>query len=407
MALYEYEGLDSRGKEIHGIIDADSPSSAKRKLKKDGIYTITITQGEEKDKAKKELFTLERLTRRIKREDVVVLTRQMATLTSAGLPVVESLEALIEQTENARLKRVLRGVKEKVNEGLSLAQSLAEYPKVFPTLYINMIKAGEQSGTLELTLKRLSNYLEKQLWLKNRIMAALAYPMVMTLVGIFVLSFLITYVIPKVSRIFEQIHQELPLPTKILITISDLFKNNIILIIILSIITIFIIKKGISTDKGELVYHKFILRLPIFGKLFRMVASSRFAGTLSTLLGSGIPMLKAMDIVTDVVGNRIMADAIKKAKESIREGESIAEPLRRSNQYPALLTHMIAIGEKTGELESMLNKISEAYENEIEAKITAMLSILEPVIIVIMGIIIGFIVLSILLPIFEMNQLPT
>ncbi|MBW1972220.1 MAG: type II secretion system F family protein [Deltaproteobacteria bacterium] len=359
MALYEYEGLDSRGKEIHGIIDADSPSSAKRKLKKDGIYTITITQGEEKDKAKKELFTLERLTRRIKREDVVVLTRQMATLISAGLPVVESLEALIEQTENARLKRVLRGVKEKVNEGLSLAQSLAEYPKVFPTLYINMIKAGEQSGTLELTLKRLSNYLEKQLWLKNRIMAALAYPMVMTLVGIFVLSFLITYVIPKVSRIFEQIHQELPLPTKILITISDLFKNNIILIIILSIITIFIIKKGISTDKGELVYHKFILRLPIFGKLFRMVASSRFAGTLSTLLGSGIPMLKAMDIVTDVVGNRIMADAIKKAKESIREGESIAEPLRRSNQYPALLTHMIAIGEKTGELESMLNKISE------------------------------------------------
>ncbi|MFQ5841053.1 MAG: type II secretion system inner membrane protein GspF [Thermodesulfobacteriota bacterium] len=405
MAVYEYRGLDQAGRDIKGIIDADSPRLARSKLRRSGIFPTEILTDKYTRKPVAEPFSFGALFGRIKIQDISIMTRQMATLVGAGLPIVEALTALIDQTENVRLKKVITQVRESVNEGSSLADAMSRFPKVFSELYANMINAGESSGALDIVLRRLADFTENQVMLRNKVLSTLTYPIILVLVGIAILSFLLVSVVPKVVRIFDDLEQALPTPTLILISVTDFLRDYWWVLLVLAGGGILALRQYAATERGRQLYNRMILKIPITGKLLRIIVTTRFARTLAILLNSGIPLLQSMDIAKAVVNNAVIADAIESAKESIREGESIAEPLRRSKVLPSMVTHMIAVGEKTGELEQMLFKISEAYENEVETTVSRMTSLLGPIVILFLGSVVLFIVLAILLPMFEMNQI--
>ena len=405
MAVYEYRGLDQAGRDIKGIIDADSPRLARTKLRRSGIFPTEILTDRHTKKSVIEGVSIGTLFGRISIQEISIMTRQMATLVGAGLPIVEALTALIDQTENVRLKKVLTQVRESVNEGSSLADAMSRFPKVFSELYANMIKAGESSGALDIVLKRLADFMENQVMLRNKVLSALSYPIILVLVGIGILSFLLLSVVPKVVGIFDDLEQALPVPTVILIAVTDFLRDYWWVILLVIGGSMLALSQYAVTGKGRQLYNRMILKIPITGKLLRIIATTRFARTLAILLNSGIPLLQSMDIARAVVNNAVISDAIESANEGIREGESIAEPLRRSKVFPPMVTHMIAVGEKTGELEQMLFKVSEAYENEIETTISRITSLLGPIVIVLLGGIVLFIVLAILLPMIEMNQI--
>jgi general secretion pathway protein F len=405
MAVYEYRGLDPAGRDLKGIIDADSPRLARTKLRRSGIFPTEILIDRHMKKSGVEGVSIGALVSRISIQEISIMTRQMATLVGAGLPIVEALTALIDQTENVRLKKVITQVRESVNEGSSLADAMRRFPKVFSELYANMINAGESSGALDIVLKRLADFMENQVMLRNKVLATLTYPIILVLVGIAILSFLLVFVVPKVVRIFDDLQQALPIPTVILIAVTDFLGDYWWVILVVVGGSILALRQYAATEKGHQNYNRMILRIPIMGKLLRIIVTTRFARTLAILLNSGIPLLQSMDIAKAVVNNVVISDAIESAKEGIREGESIAEPLRRSKVLPSMVTHMIAVGEKTGELEQMLFKVSEAYDNEVETTMSRMTSLLGPIVILVLGGVVLFIVLAILLPMFEMNQI--
>jgi general secretion pathway protein F len=405
VAVYEYRGLDQAGRSIKGIIDADSPRLARVKLRRSGIFPTEILTDRFTKKPVAEALSIGALFGRIKIQDVSIMTRQMATLVGAGLPIVEALTALIDQTENVRLKKVITQVRESVNEGSSLADAMSRFPKVFSDLYANMIRAGESSGALDIVLKRLADFMENQVMLRNKVLSTLSYPIILVLVGIGILSFLLISVVPKVVRIFDELEQALPIPTVILIAVADFLRDYWWVFAVVIVGGMFALRQYAATEKGHQMYDRMILKLPLTGRLLRIIVTTRFARTLAILLNSGIPLLQSMDIAKAVVNNTIISGAIESAKDGIREGESIAEPLKRSKVFPSMVNHMIAVGEKTGELEQMLFKISEAYENEVEMTISRMTSLLGPIVILLLGGIVLFIVLAILLPMFEMNQI--
>lgn len=405
MAVYEYRGLDQAGRDIKGIIDADSPRLARVKLRRSGIFPTEILTDRYTKKPVVEGVSIRALFGRIRMQDISIMTRQMATLVGAGLPIVEALTALIDQTENVRLKKVITQVRESVNEGSSLADAMSRFPKVFSELYANMINAGESSGALDIVVRRLADFTENQVMLRNKVLSTLTYPIILVLVGISILSFLLVSVVPKVVRIFDELQQALPTPTVILISVTDFLRDYWWILLAVAGAGILALRQYAATERGRQLYNRMILKVPIAGKLLRIVVTTRFTRTLAILLNSGIPLLQSMDIAKAVVNNVVIADAIESAKEGIREGEPIAEPLRRSKILPSMVTHMIAVGEKTGELEQMLFKISEAYENEIETTISRMTSLLGPIVILFLGGVVLFIVLAILLPMFEMNQI--
>jgi general secretion pathway protein F len=405
VAVYEYKGLDGAGRITKGIIDADSPRLARAKLRRSGIFPTDIMMDRHAKKSVAQGVSIGELFRRIRSQDISIMTRQLATLVGAGLPIVEALNALIDQTENVRLKKVITQVREGVNEGSSLSDAMSRFPKVFSELYVNMINAGESSGALDIVLKRLADFMESQVMLKNKVVSTLSYPLILSLVGIAVLAFLLVYVVPKVVRIFDELQQALPIPTVLLISVTDFLRDYwwALLIVIGGILIA--LRQYAATERGHRNYDRLILKLPMTGKLLRIIVTTRFARTLAILLNSGIPLLRSMDIARAVVNNTVISGAIESAKEGIREGESIAEPLRRSEVFPSMVTHMIAVGEKTGELEGMLFKVSEAYDNEVETTISRMTSLLGPFVILVLGAIVLFVVLAILLPMFEMNQI--
>ncbi|UCD72359.1 MAG: type II secretion system inner membrane protein GspF [Syntrophobacterales bacterium] len=405
MAVYEYKGLDGAGRVTKGIIDADTPRLARTKLRRSGIFPTEITTDRHTKKSVAAGVSIGELFARIKIQDISVMTRQMATLVGAGLPIVEALTALIDQTENARLKKVITQVRESVNEGSSLADAMSRFPKAFSELYVNMINAGESSGALDIVLRRLADFMENQVILRNKVISTLTYPIILVLVGIGILSFLLISVIPKVVSIFDDLEQALPIPTLVLISVTDFLRDYWWALLIVIGGSILALRQYFATENGHRNYDRMILRIPITGKLLRIIATTRFSRTLAILLNSGIPLLQSMDIARSVVNNTVISGAVESAKEGIREGESIAEPLRSSNVFPSMVTHMIAVGEKTGELEQMLFKVSEAYENEVETTISRMTSLLGPVVILFVAGVVLFIVLAILLPMFEMNQI--
>ncbi len=403
MAVFEYKGLDPRGKNTAGVIDADNPKQARSKLRQSGIFPTEIMSAKAAAAVQaREAFSF---GQRITLSDTALATRQMSTLLGAGLSIMEGLAALIDQTENKAAKKIWVDVREGVKEGSTLADALSRHPKIFSTLYCQMVRAGEASGALDQILLRLADYLENQVRLRRKIFSMMTYPILMMGVSLLILLFLIAYVVPKVTTIFDDLNQALPLPTIILLSISNFIQSYAWLIFLLIAVGVFYLKRHIQTPEGREKYDRVSLTLPLIGRVVKMVAISRFTKTLATLLASGVQLLKALEIVQEVVGNKVLEETIQEARGNIREGEAIADPLRRSGLFPPLVTHMISIGEKSGTLENMLQKVSEAYDSEVETVVTGMTSLLGPLMIFGMGFAILFIVLAILLPIFEVSQM--
>jgi general secretion pathway protein F len=402
--VYEYRALNASGRNIKGIVDADSSRAARLKLRRSGIYPIELheeadAQGEKRD------FDVLRFLRRIKLQEVAIMVRQLSTLLSAGLPLVESLTAVIEQVPNPALKKIGTQVRERVNEGSSLADAFAQHPRIFSPLFVNMTRAGERSGALEIVLERLADFTEKQVAFRHKISAAMVYPILMTFVGIGVLGFLLGYVIPTVTQIFEDFKQSLPLPTLILMTVSDGLRRFWWAGVVVVALMLLGIDRYSRTEGGRLVLDRIKLKAPVFGALALKIAIARFTRTLAILLKSGVPVLTSMDIVKNVVSNRVLMQVIEDARDNIREGQDIAPPLRHSQLFPPLATHMIAVGEKSGKLEDMLLRVADTFETDVETTVQDLTALIEPLMILFMGSIIGFIALSILLPIFQINQI--
>jgi general secretion pathway protein F len=406
MPGFEYKGLEvASGKAVKGYRDADSPKALRALLRREGVLlTLATPENERHARAKRDIQLLGFLYRP-SASDVAVLTRQLATLVRAGVPLVESIAALVDQVEKESLVRILTDVSENLKEGTAFANCLGAHPKVFPPLYVNMVAAGEASGTLEAVLERLADFMEGQARLKGKLISALAYPVLMTLIATVLVGALMVGVVPKVTSMFESMQQELPWYTALLIFVSDTLAGYWWLIIGGITLFVYSFRRWRNAPNGRMTWDRFTLRVPIFGRLNLLVAVARFSRTLSTLLASGVPLLPAMDIVKSVLGNVQLEAVIKTAVGSIREGESIAEPLRRSGYFPPMVTHMIAVGEKSGQLEQMLENVSRAYEAEVETKITMLTSLLEPLIIVVMGGMVAFIAMAIIMPLVQMNQL--
>lgn len=405
MPIYDYKGLDSKGKAVKGKIDGDNAKIARAKLRRQGIFPTEVVEKKTiPEAARGGIF---KFKKKINVQDLALFTRQLATLVKANVPIVDALAAIAEQFENERMKLIVTDVKEQVNEGASLAASLSKYPEVFSNLFANMVKAGETAGTLDTVLLRLADYTESSVKLKNKIKGAMAYPVVLMAVGILIVGGILIFLIPKITQMFEDTEQALPWITQVVIGASELLKNQWYLILGTIFLSVYIFKKVVATEGGKKRFDRFAMRLPLFGKLTRMVSVSRFAGTLSTLIHGGVPLLAAMDIVKNVIDNTVIRDVLIKARENISEGQSLAAPLKESGEFPPIVTHMISIGEKTGELEAMLNTIAANYDNEVDTTVSAMTQVLEPLLIVMMGAAVGLIVVAILLPILDLNKIAT
>ncbi len=408
MPVYEYTALDKSGKSKNGIIDADSAVAARQKIRGSGMFPVDVkatASVSEPTGLPSGPVSVSGLFKRVKPGEVSVMTRQLSILLAAGVPLVGALEALISHISNPLLKKIVAQIKESVNEGNSLAFSLSHHAKLFSNIYVSMVRAGEASGSLDVVLGRLAEYGENQQALRGRFKAALAYPVFMSFIGTVVLFFLITFIVPGITQIFTDMHHNLPLPTVMLIGMSDFLKSFWWLVFLAAGGVVIGLTRLMKTSKGQYVWDRVKLSVPIIGDINQKMALARFARTLGTLLESGVPLLSALDIVRNIVNNILIAEDIDNASEEIEAGKSLAIPLGRSTWFPPIAVQMISVGEQSGELEAMLNKIADTYDREVESQIMALTSMLEPIMILVMGLVVGFVVISILLPIFEMNQM--
>lgn len=411
MAVFEYKGFDQGGAAVNGVREADSPKSLRNLLRKEGIFPTDIFAESEDAKGGKKKSALSRdvdlsriLPQRISVQEVAVATRQMATLIGAGIPLVEALNALVDQVENRALKRIYSAVKQKVNEGSSLADALKEHPKAFSGLYVNMIRAGESSGAMDVVLFRLADFTEGQSRLRSKILGTLMYPIIMVFVMIGIMGILFTVVIPRITLIFKNANAQLPLPTRVLIGSSEVVRDYWWMLAIGVVVLFFLLRRYVRSKNGRIKADRLSLLVPVFGPIVRMLAVARFSRTLGTLLDSGVPLLTALEIVKNVVTNSVLTNAIEDVREAVREGASIADPLRRSKQFPPIVVHMVAIGERSGALEEMLFKVAESYEQQVELRVGMLTTLLEPIMILAMGAGVAFVVFSILMPILQLNQ---
>jgi len=411
MPVFEFKGFNDAGKAITGVRDAESAKTLRQLLRKDGIFLTEVTAerqgagaaaigGTARNLKLKQFFG-----GRISSDDIAILTRQLATLLGAGIPLVEALTALIDQVEHERLKTIVTQVKERVNEGASLADALQEHPRAFSTLYVNMVRSGEHSGALDVVLTRLADFTEGQARLRSKIFGTLMYPAMMMGVGLVIVIVLLTVVVPKISQMFEDMGATLPMLTRILIGASNLVSTYWYVVVAVVGLAAWLFLRWKRTEQGKEKFDAMLLKAPVLGDLIRMLAIARFSRTLSTLLKSGVPLLTAMGIVKAIVTNSVLSKVIENARESIKEGESIAGPLKRSGEFPPIVYHMVAIGERSGSLEEMLTNVANAYDSQVETRIAGLTSLLEPIMIVMMGGIVAFIVFSILMPILQMNTL--
>ncbi len=405
MPVFAYKALNESGRAVEGLKEADSPKTLRTVLRRDGLY-LTEVVGEQKAQAASPEVNVRRwVGGRIGSDDVAIATRQLAVLVNAGIPLVDALTALVEQVDHERLKRVVSAVKQRVNEGSSLADALAQHPKAFGTLYVNMIRAGESSGALDVVLYRLADFTESQSRLRSKILGTLTYPAAMMVIAGVIMGILFTVVIPKITKVFEDTKVTLPWTTRFLIAFSTFVHDWWWALGLLAAAALFGLARWRRTPAGRARWDVMLLEAPIFGTLVRQIAIARFSRTLATLLKSGVPLLTAMDIVKNIVGNTRLAEVIEQSRESIKEGESIAAPLKRSGEFPPLVYHMVSIGEKSGQLEEMLSNVANAYDSQVETRIAALTSLLEPLMIVVMGVAVAFIVFSILMPILQVNTI--
>jgi general secretion pathway protein F len=402
MAVFEYKALADTGRSVKGIIDADSPVAARRKLREQNLYPTKLKEsfGEKASKKEESGFQLTGVSTR----DLVLMTRQLAVLLKAGMPLVESLTTLVDQTPNAKLRKAVFDIKDRVSEGKALADGLSNHPKIFSSLYINMIRAGEASGTLEKVLFRLVDILDHQAKLKAKITSTLAYPIFMMLFALSLISFLTLVVVPKITELFEKRDIELPQLTKILIGTTEFIQDYWYALIIGVLVFFALWRLWISTKRGRRQWDFMRLKFPLLGPLHLKLVCGRFSRILGTMLESGLTMMKALEVVTTVLQNTHMEDKMEDVKAGVRRGRGLAVPLKEMGFMPPMLINMIDLGQRSGELDDMLKQVADTYDNDVEVTIDALVSLLEPVIIIFMGLFVGILVMSILLPILEMSS---
>ncbi|MBI5844521.1 MAG: type II secretion system inner membrane protein GspF [Deltaproteobacteria bacterium] len=407
MPVFEYSALDGKGKKRTGIVDADSPFTARQKLRDDGLFPTGIkeTAKTAEDGQSSKSIRIPGLFGGVKTRSVSIMTRQLATLAGAGMPLVTALEILVPQTDNPRLKKVMAQVKDCIVEGQSLAQALARHPKIFPSIYINMVRAGEASGALEIVLSRLADLFERQEASKLRVQKAMVYPVVMMFLGTAVMMVLMVYIVPSITAIFQEVDRALPTPTRILLGVSSAIRSFWWVMAAAIAAAAFMLNRARRTEKGRLYVDETILKIPILGGLVLKLAVARFSRTLGSLLANGVPMLAALEIVKAVVDNQVLRNMVAQASEKVGEGRGLGESLAAGGLFPVVAVQMMGVGEHSGALEAMLEKVADLYQGEAEAAIDSMTTLLEPVMILCMAVVVGFVVISILLPIFEMSQL--
>ena len=402
MGAFEYVALDSNGRESKGFIEGDTAKHVRQQLRERSLLPVKVNEVAEKQSGDKAAFSLRR---GISSGDLALLTRQLATLTTSGLPLEEALLAVSEQNENPRAKSIMLGVRSRVMEGHTLADGLAEFPAAFPEIYRATVAAGEQSGHLDAVLERLAEFTESRQALQQQVRNALIYPIALVVTAVGIISFMLAYVVPKVVYIFENYGQELPLLTRIMIASSDFLREQWIWLIIAIIAAVFGLRKLLQQPGPKRRYHGFLLRVPIVAKLTRGINTARFTQTLSILAGSGVPILESLRIAAQVVVNVPMREAVQEASLRIREGAAISKSLAASKLFPPMTTHLIASGESSGRLEEMLSRAASNQEREVDGLISTLLGIMQPLLVIVMAVIVLLIVLAILLPIFEINNL--
>jgi general secretion pathway protein F len=407
MPVFAYRGLGADGRTVNGVVDADSARTARGKLRASGIFPTDLNEesnAAERKAEKREWFP-SLVRRKLPAAELALLTRQLSALLSAGVPLVEALGALSDQSARAATKRMFSQVRERVREGSSLADALASHRDTFSDLYIGMVRAGEQAAALEAVLDRLAEYSERQSEFTNKVRGALTYPIIMMIVGAGVMGFLVTYVVPQVATIFEEQKAALPLATRILLDLSALVTGYWLPLLLLLVGTIAGIAAALATPRGRRLYDTWILKAYYIGPTMIRIICARFARTLATLLASGVQLLPALDAVKGVVTNGLLKDAVEESRESIREGHGMGQTLSKSGLFPPLLIEMIKVGERSGDLERMLERVADNYEREVSHSLSQMTTVLEPMMTLAMAGAIVFMMLAVLMPIFQLNQL--
>jgi general secretion pathway protein F len=414
MAIYEYKAITKAGKSTKGVIDADSAPVARRKLREQDLFptdlaevsggkqvaaaTAATAAGPALDEPKGMVFG------RVPTRDLALMTRQFGVLLRAGMPLVEALTALLDMTPRPRLKKAIYDVRDKVKSGTTLADALARHPRVFSPLYSNMVRAGEAGGALEQVLERLAEIEEHQAKLKSQIKSAIAYPAFMAVVAVGIVSFLMLVIVPRITQIFEKQKQELPAITKVMVSVSRIVGHYWWLILGIIAALLFLWRLWVRTERGRRRWDRIQLKLPIYGTLLIKLISARFARTLGTMLESGLTMMNSLDVVKTVIGNKSIEESMADVKAGVRRGRDLAQPLRETGVFPPMLIHMIELGQRSGQIEAMLLRVAETYDDDVRLATEAMVGLLEPIIIIFMGVVVGFLVLAILLPILSMSQ---
>jgi general secretion pathway protein F len=408
MPIFEYKAVDSGNKTTKGMVDADSARDARVKLKNENnLYVTDITEKRGKGQRRIAIkgVTGVEFPNKLRNEQIAQVTRQMASLLAAGIPLAETLRMVIEQAPDPKIEATFRDIREKVTQGLSLGDAVMQHPAYFTPLYSHMVKAGESAGALDAVMMRLSTFLQNQARIKNKVGAALIYPMIMVIVGVIVVSILMAFVVPKIMQLLRGRGEDLPLATKILVGTSDIIRGYWLAILVGILILTVIFQLLVNSEKGGLVWDRFKLRLPIFGDLLRKQSMARFTTTLSTLLRSGVPALQAIDVTKSVVDNKVLTNALTSVHDNILEGSDINTPMKMSGQFPPMVTYMVGVGEQAGNLEEMLERVAETYDEEVEIATTKLTSMLEPLIIVALAVIVAGIVIAIVMPLMQLQNI--
>ena len=407
MPEYLYEALDKGGKQVRGIIEAPTEDSIIEKLRGMGYYPLRVNVHRKKA-SELDILALPGLKfifHRVKRKHVMTFTRQLATLIDAGLPILRSLRILEEQVESAVFKDIIAKIAKDIEGGSTLSDAMGKYPKVFDNLYVAMVRAGEIGGVLEAVLNRIAEFLEKRQAMIGKVRSAMIYPTVVMVIATIIVGFILIKIIPRFVDIFKQLGADLPTPTLILVNVSTAVTDHFIAVGLGVAAIVFIIRQINRTRGGKFFFDTVKLKLPVFGVIFLKLGIVRFASTLSTLINAGVPILQAIDIVRETSGNEVISRAMEQVYNSIKDGETIHEPMREAKIFPPLVCHMVAVGEETGAIDQMLSKVAEAYEREVDDTINALTSIIEPVLIVILGVIVGAIVICLYLPLFTIPKI--
>ncbi len=399
MGKFSWEGTTKSGQSMKGDMEAPNQGAVEAQLRRQGI-----SPGKIKERGKGLDIEIKMFAPKVTTKDIVIFTRQFATMIDAGLPLVQCLDILSKQQDNATFKKILTQVKEDVESGSTFADALKKHPNAFDTLYVNLVAAGEIGGILDTILNRLAAYIEKAMKLKKQVKSAMTYPMTIVGIAVLVIAVILVFVIPQFQSMFESFGSQLPLPTRIVIWISDAIQKYIFLIIGGSYAILWILKRIYKTPKGCLFFDALFLKLPVMGVLVRKVAVAKFTRTLGTMISSGVPILDGLDIVAKTAGNKIVENAIYKVAQSISEGKTIAEPLEQSGVFPPMVCQMIAIGEQSGSIDTMLNKIADFYDDEVDDAVGNLTAMMEPLLMVFLGTAVGGLVIAMYLPIFAMGD---